>query len=181
MARTGDPAERDSGKHKPNDGKARKPTDGDAECEHRDRLAADAVAVERAVMRLTWLEHKLFALQLDRFQLTSAQYLSLVHMARFGPACTMGRLAEQMHQSSATMTGIVDRLCRRGLAQRRPDLEDRRRVNVMLTESGRQLLAETNEARRARTLDILLTFTDDERALLVKLFEAYLARTVERM
>lgn len=153
----------------------------ECDTDDQDKLQADAVAVERAVMRLTWLEHKLFAVQLERFQLTSAQYLSLLHMARFGPGCTMGKLAEHMHQSSATMTGIVDRLCRRGLAERRPDPDDRRRVTVVLTDSGRQLLAATSEAKRARTLDILHTFSGAERKQLVKLLETYLARAGERI
>ncbi|MFN2252582.1 MAG: MarR family winged helix-turn-helix transcriptional regulator [Anaerolineae bacterium] len=144
-------------------------------------LHEDAIAVERAVMHLTWLEHKLFAVQLDEFQLTAAQYLSLLHVARCAPGCTMGQLAEKMHQSSATMTGIVDRLCRRGLAERRPDPDDRRRVTVVLTDSGRRLLAATSEAKRRRTLDILRTFTESERRALVRLLEAYLARAADRI
>lgn len=45
----------------------------------------------------------------------------------------VGALGDSLGLSSAATTGLVDRLARTGLAQRRPDPADRRRVLVSLT------------------------------------------------
>jgi DNA-binding MarR family transcriptional regulator len=146
-----------------------------------DDLIAQADAFERAVTRLLWLERKAFVFQLERFDVTPTQYLALVQLARLGPTCTMGQLAAHLHQSSATMTGVVDRLVRQALADRCQDAADRRRVNVGLTEGGRRLLAEAGTAKRQRTADILATFPDPDRRFLVALLEAYSERVAERL
>ena len=145
-----------------------------------DDLVADAEALERALFHLTRLERKLFVLHLERFELTPAQYLALVQLARLGHGCTMGHLAAQLQQSSATMTGVVDRLVRQSLAERRQDPEDRRRVIVRLTDTGRRLLGEAYEAKRQRTTEVLATFTEADRQRLVSLLEAYMDRVAER-
>jgi len=49
-------------------------------------------------------------------------------------------LSEQVKLARATITGIVDRLERAGLVERRRDLKDRRRVQVRLTPAGREHL-----------------------------------------
>ena len=140
------------------------------------RLVDEAEAVERALARLTWVEHKIFALQLEHFDLTPAQYHALVFLARQGQTATMGCLAEHLHQSSATVTGMMDRLVRRDLVERRHDVADRRRVIVRTTEAGMALLVEASAMRRQRTLGILATWTGDDRARLVALLETYLTR-----
>jgi len=139
-------------------------------------LDSEAEGFERAITRLVLLEHRLFAAQLERFALTPVQYHALVYMARQGQPCTMGCLAEHLRQSSATSTGIVDRLVRRGLAERRADTLDRRRVIVRVTDSGHRLVAEAGADRRQRTVGILATMDGSDRARLVALLDAYLAR-----
>jgi DNA-binding MarR family transcriptional regulator len=139
-------------------------------------LAEEAEALERAVVRLAWLEGKLFAAQLEQFDLTPAQYHVLVFLARRSSACTMGCVAEHLRQSSATATGIVDRLVRRGLVQRRSDAVDRRRVIVLLTDHGLQLLGDAGVARRQRTVTVLAGLRPEDRRALTRLLEAYLDR-----
>ena len=45
-------------------------------------------------------------------------------------ACTAGQLAAGLHLTSGAVTGVVDRLVRRGFARRTPDEHDRRRVVI---------------------------------------------------
>jgi DNA-binding MarR family transcriptional regulator len=136
---------------------------------------------ERAITRWMLLEQKLFSVQLERFEVTPAQYHALVHMARQAQACTMGCLAEHLHQSSATTTGIVDRLVRRNLAERRPDAADRRRVMVRITESGFRLVSEAHAARRQRTTVILSSLSEEDRRLLCALLEQYVDSIAEEL
>jgi DNA-binding MarR family transcriptional regulator len=146
-----------------------------------DDLLTDAEALERALFQLTRLERRLFVLHLERFELTPAQYLALVQLARVGHGCTMGHLATDLQQSSATITGVVDRLVRQDLAERRADPSDRRRVIVALTDAGRHLLGEAYEVKRQRATEVLATFSRADRALLVSLLETYKERMAERV
>jgi DNA-binding MarR family transcriptional regulator len=50
---------------------------------------------------------------------------------------TLGYIARRLMVTPAVVTGIVDRLEKRGYVQRRADAEDRRVVRLALTESGR--------------------------------------------
>lgn len=60
--------------------------------------------------------------------------LELLLERQAGPA----DLARSLGVTSAASSGIVDRLEARGHVVREPDVQDRRRVRVVLTESGRE-------------------------------------------
>ncbi|MEV6966278.1 MarR family transcriptional regulator [Hamadaea sp. NPDC051192] len=52
----------------------------------------------------------------------------------------MRRLADEFHCDPSNVTGIADRLERRGLVVREPDPGDRRVKNVALTDAGRHVV-----------------------------------------
>lgn len=54
--------------------------------------------------------------------------------------CTMSRLTDSLAVTHGASTGVVDRLAKLGYVQRFPSPDDRRVVNVSLTESGAELL-----------------------------------------
>jgi DNA-binding MarR family transcriptional regulator len=54
----------------------------------------------------------------------------------------MSRLAEALRCDNSNVTGIVDRLERAGLVERRPGSRDRRVRTLVLTEHGRAVRAE---------------------------------------
>lgn len=68
-------------------------------------------------------------------QLTGPQLVVLRQLRVEGPQAP-GRLAKTVSLSHATITGIVDRLESRGLVVRTRRTDDRRRVDVALTELG---------------------------------------------
>jgi DNA-binding MarR family transcriptional regulator len=53
---------------------------------------------------------------------------------------TVGVLTREVHLSQATVTGIIDRLEKRGFVERRRSEADKRCVDVSLTDSGRKVL-----------------------------------------
>jgi DNA-binding MarR family transcriptional regulator len=73
------------------------------------------------------------------FSVTGPQLIALQEMARLGQV-PVGVLARNVHVSHPTMTGILDRLEKRGLVQRTRDTQDRRRMTVMPTAEGLKLL-----------------------------------------
>jgi DNA-binding MarR family transcriptional regulator len=54
---------------------------------------------------------------------------------------TMGEIAEAVHLSQATITGVLDRLERKGLVQRTRDDPDRRKIRVVATPAAEAVLA----------------------------------------
>lgn len=96
------------------------------------------VAALRRIIRAVDLHSRRLV---EQSGLTGPQWLTLREAARLGrpPA---GVLARAVNLSQPTVSGILDRLERRGLVERVRDNEDRRSVAVSVTEVGQRLLAE---------------------------------------
>ena len=76
-----------------------------------------------------------------RAGVSPAQYQLLLFVRSFGlPPPTVKDLADRLQVLHQSAVGLVDRCGRAGLVRRRPDREDRRRVRVALTPSGRRLI-----------------------------------------
>jgi DNA-binding MarR family transcriptional regulator len=58
-----------------------------------------------------------------------------------GGGLSVGEIANLIHIAHNSAVGVVDQLCRKGLAVRKRDIDDKRIVHVQLTDSGRMLLA----------------------------------------
>jgi DNA-binding MarR family transcriptional regulator len=92
--------------------------------------------------------------------------LSLIHLnvltlLEAEGSMSMSRLAEALDVSVASTTGIVDRMEKRGLVERRHDLADRRVVLVHPAERGLQVFVEIDKRRRLG-LELLLNKLSDE-------------------
>jgi DNA-binding MarR family transcriptional regulator len=91
-----------------------------------------------------------------------------------GEHTTMGQLAEETGQVSATMTGIIDRLVERGWVERYGSSHDRRTVLVRLTEAGLAKLNDVYHARRAVLATNLGKLDPNERRNLALSLKEYL-------
>lgn len=70
-----------------------------------------------------------------RAGLSESELVTLEHLSReqIGPA----EVARRLEVSTAAATGIVDKLVARGHVERRPHEIDRRRTELLITDSGR--------------------------------------------
>ncbi len=69
--------------------------------------------------------------------ITSAQWLTLGMLTRVGePGMTPTELCRQLCVSKQNMTGMVVRLQKKGLIDRRPDAKDRRSFRIFATPKG---------------------------------------------
>jgi DNA-binding MarR family transcriptional regulator len=75
-----------------------------------------------------------------RFNLTGPQLWALWELGRGGPS-SLKDLAERMKLDSSTVVGVVDRLEGKGLVQRSPDSQDRRRISLVPTGKAKEILA----------------------------------------
>jgi DNA-binding MarR family transcriptional regulator len=80
----------------------------------------------------------------------------------------MGRLAETLDVSIASTTGIVSRMEKRGLVERRHAESDRRVVEVHLTEAGANVFREIDARRREGLIRMLAQLGPDELAALLE-------------
>ena len=102
----------------------------------------------------------------DEEGLSIAQLDVLRRLRHHGPS-PMRRLAEQMNCEASNLTGLVDRLEKRGLVERRPDPHDRRVRLLALTEMGDAVSHQAWVAVARRCA--LTTLPPERRALLDEL------------
>lgn len=77
---------------------------------------------------------------------------------------TVSELAERLHVSQPTASGLVNRLEQKGLVRVLGDTSDRRVRNVLVTSEGRRLCAEGDGHMRATEERLLRGLAPDERA-----------------
>jgi MarR family 2-MHQ and catechol resistance regulon transcriptional repressor len=73
--------------------------------------------------------------------LTESQFGVLEALYHLGSMC-QNQLAAKILKSSGNLTMVIDNLEKHGLVRRVRDLEDRRKIQVQLTDEGRQLIAQ---------------------------------------
>lgn len=78
-------------------------------------------------------------------------------------------LARGLLMTTGTMTGRLDRLEKRGLIARTPNPEDRRSLDVMLTEDGLRLVEEAVTKHDANLREIASVLTAEDRIELDRL------------
>jgi DNA-binding MarR family transcriptional regulator len=102
------------------------------------RTAAASAAAEELlaiVPRLNrWAESSVSSSANDlRLSLRQLSALTMIE----DEVTTLGDVAKRLHVTPAVVTGLIDRLERRGYVQRINSTDDRRRVMLTLTDSGR--------------------------------------------
>jgi DNA-binding MarR family transcriptional regulator len=85
--------------------------------------------------------------------------------------CSMRELASFMKMGLSSVTGMVDRLEKQKLAERRRTEKDRRIVFVSITAKGRKALMEIIEQRRKTTLELFESLTAEERSIYLCILE----------
>jgi len=95
-------------------------------------------------------------------ELTLPESSALSRLDR-GGATTSSELARQEQISPQSMGATLGALEARGLAERRPDPDDGRRIVISITETGRQVLGDRRDQRTQRIAKALSAgFTEAE-------------------
>ena len=80
-------------------------------------------------------------------------------------------LADKAGVTRATMTGLLDSLERTGLIERIPNPDDRRMLNVRLTEKGQQRLDDVMPDYYSRVSRVMKELSEPDRALLMEMLQ----------
>jgi len=115
--------------------------------------------------------------------LSLSQYRLLAFLAQGDWAASA--LADRLDVSRPSITGLVDGLVKRGLVERRPSADDRRRIDHVLTTAGRKTLREADERADTRLrkvlADVPADVADDVLDSLTRLHAALDARLQEKL
>ncbi|MEP2978406.1 MAG: MarR family transcriptional regulator [Lentilitoribacter sp.] len=103
-------------------------------------------------------------------KLTPTQFSALLRISQQGKVSQnhLGRLAGM---DVATVKGVVERLKDKGFVELKPDLEDKRRLVISLSDKGKGIVAGLEEIGANITEETLSPLNDVERATLVKLLQ----------
>jgi len=106
--------------------------------------------------------------------LTPSQIKSLFAFKEDDKKYPIGELGRSARVKSSTITDMIDRLERDGLAERTRDNGDRRVVRVQLTDKGKQTRREFSQKRRKEVEALFSELNEeDKKALLYHLDGAY--------
>jgi DNA-binding MarR family transcriptional regulator len=127
------------------------------------------------LQRATHVTLHLLATELAELGLTASEINALGNLAD-GDARTVSALGAAVGSKPATMTGVLDRLERRGLITRAARPGDRRAVVIALTDDGARAAGQIQRAlrdiERRALADLAPEVVDGARAVLRALAEA---------
>ncbi|MGD2067034.1 MAG: MarR family transcriptional regulator [Gemmatimonadota bacterium] len=107
-----------------------------------------------------FLEHALEEVTDEPLAMSQVKLLLLI--ARPEQSFKVTDVAQFLGVTNAAASRAIDRLVQRDLVDRTVSPEDRRAVRLGLTKRGERLLAEFETVRRARLLDLLEDYPDDD-------------------
>lgn len=122
----------------------------------RQRPSAEVRTWLYLIRAATKIERRLAA-QLERYDLTPAQFYVLVQLQRT-PHILQQQLADQMLVTKGNVVGLLNRMESAGLVKRQPHPEDGRAYLLCLTEQGTTLAGQVipeHEALVAKYLGLL--------------------------
>jgi len=133
------------------------------------RAAVKAAPAQRALVQEALAELSAWNPRefITAFQRWHQGSISLIHLnvltllEASGPM-SMGRLADALDISVASITGVIDRMESRGLVERRRDAEDRRVVLVQPAKGARKVFGEIDSRRRKGMQRLLARLSDEE-------------------
>lgn len=131
-----------------------------------DRVDSALIALRR-ILRAT----ELYGRDLKQAAgVTAVQFRVLQIIAEKGQA-TPTEIAGRMRVSQATVTSLVDKLVRDGMAVREKSAQDRRQTNVHITPKGLKTLAEAPDPLQQRFVRKFDAMEDWEQAMLMASLE----------
>jgi DNA-binding MarR family transcriptional regulator len=109
---------------------------------------------------------------LGRHGLSQGRFLTLIMLNRTpDTAINPSILAEKVGVKRATMTGLLDGLEKNGFVIRLAHSQDRRRVSIQLTDSGKKVLSTMLPDYYSRIAKLMEEVTEEERGQLISLLK----------
>lgn len=143
----------------------------------RPDLNTDPMALIGRLMRVSQHLSQGMAETFAQFGLTAAGFDVLATLLRSGPphALSPNQLLSTMMITSGTMTNRIDQLEKQELVERIKSTEDRRSVQIALTEKGRALIDDAVTAHVSTQANLVSTLSTKEHGMLDQILKTYLS------
>lgn len=129
-----------------------------------------SVQVTLLIKHIAWRAQELLNEVVSEFGLNGPGYICMVMINSLPDrVANPSELCDWTGETRANMTRITDELVEKGWLRRVPNLEDRRRVDLSLTEQGLALIEQVMPRARQNNRDVFSVFSEEELALLEKL------------
>ncbi|OEU62244.1 MAG: MarR family transcriptional regulator [Desulfobacterales bacterium S5133MH16] len=89
-----------------------------------------------------------------KYQVSASQLNCILTLYEYGPL-PPSKIANHMMVKSSTVTGVVDRLEKKGFAERMRNSPDRRVITIQLTEAGKKLAQNAPPPIQQKVVDAL--------------------------
>jgi DNA-binding MarR family transcriptional regulator len=106
----------------------------------------------------------------DLVNLSSLQVHTIIFLATH-PNSTMSEIAKHFTIELPSATSLVNNLYKTGLVDRKHEEEDRRKICIVLTKKGVELLKEARKIRQQKIEKILSFLSETEKQQLQKILE----------
>jgi DNA-binding MarR family transcriptional regulator len=117
--------------------------------------------------------------RLSSDRITFSQWSILRALGKYG-SMPMTRLSEYMLVAPANITGLVDRLERKGYVERRKNSQDRRLIIIELTRKGEETQGAIAQQFQTYVRHVFRSLSDNDRAVLLRLLRQLRSR-IERI
>ncbi len=139
------------------------------------KQAEFANAHAEALLNLHFTSHwlnRVFQNQLKEFDVSPEQYNVLrILRGNRGRTYNLCEVQERMLNRTANATRLVEKLRKRGLVSRQANEEDRRRVDIAITQEGLNLLGEMDPPSEEMNRRTAQALTSEEARTLTQLLE----------
>ncbi|MGH3425993.1 MAG: MarR family winged helix-turn-helix transcriptional regulator [Mycobacteriales bacterium] len=127
--------------------------------------ASEGATLASALVHLAHLVQRIFA-EVSRSHDLTPQQAQLLCLLIDGPV-GMGELSRTLNLEKSSLTGLVDRIERRGLAARNRDSCDRRACKIALTDEGLRLANKSHQDVIARVEALAAELSSADREMLI--------------
>lgn len=119
-------------------------------------IDSKAKSVVLLLRRVVGLVYQYSRLMLKEYGITSPQYVALKVLAKAEEPLSSVALSKELKVTPANVTAIVDRLEKKGYVQRMRKANDRRILQLELTESGAEFTSQLIDLMEAKVIEQLM-------------------------
>lgn len=121
-------------------------------------------------LRIAMQRHRAIFTSKMTHGVTPIQLAALAKLLEVGP-CSQNHLGRLIFVDPATIKGVVDRLCKRGLLTNHMDPKDRRRRAVVLSDKGRRTAKLITKVGTTITAKTLVSLSKNEQRTIIALLK----------
>jgi DNA-binding MarR family transcriptional regulator len=125
------------------------------------RVALDLLSMPALIFRLVRRKLRMATL-VDTYPDITSLHFEILHILRDEGTLHPAKIGEKLLIAKAQMTHLMDKLVDLGFVKREMCSEDRRNINLTLTENGRKMLKEQDDLVINATKDNMAALTSTE-------------------